>query len=184
MNSNWSYGPETAKLGVDLCDLDLWPWPFAWTSLLSLVITPENFMMLRWWEHSQKGVTDRQTDGRTDGKYHSLSCLVAAKNYAQCIMYICGNILQYINERHWNFHEMCSVLRSTSSWNFSIIFQCMIEILSKVNLQNVCIFLVELLSRIQWGGKLALEINTVLLAWTIMATLIISTSYQHDLLLG
>ena len=25
MNSNWSYGPETAKLGVDLCDLDLWP---------------------------------------------------------------------------------------------------------------------------------------------------------------
>ena len=41
-------------------------WPFAWTSLLSLVITPENFMMIRWWEHSQKGVTDRQTDRRTD----------------------------------------------------------------------------------------------------------------------
>ena len=37
---------------------DLWPWPFAWTLLLSLVITPENFMMIRWWEHSQKGVTD------------------------------------------------------------------------------------------------------------------------------
>ena len=45
---------------------DLWPWPFAWTSLLSLVITPENFMMIGWWEHSQKGVTDRQTDGQTD----------------------------------------------------------------------------------------------------------------------
>ena len=44
---------------------DLWPWPFAWTSLLSLVITPENFVMIRWWEHSQKGVTYRQTDGRT-----------------------------------------------------------------------------------------------------------------------
>ena len=41
---------------------DLWPWPFAWTLPLSLVITPENFMMIRWWEHSQKGVTDRQTD--------------------------------------------------------------------------------------------------------------------------
>ena len=41
---------------------DLWPWPFAWTSLLSLVITPENFMMIWWWEHSEKGVTDRQTD--------------------------------------------------------------------------------------------------------------------------
>ena len=25
VNSNWSYSPETAKLAVDLCDLDLWP---------------------------------------------------------------------------------------------------------------------------------------------------------------
>ena len=47
---------------------DLWPWPFAWTSLLSLVITPENFMMTGWWEHSQKGVTEGRTDGRTDGQ--------------------------------------------------------------------------------------------------------------------
>ena len=58
---------------------DLWPWPFAWTLPWSLVITPENFMMMRYWDHSQKGVTDRQTDRRTDRKYHSLSCLVAAK---------------------------------------------------------------------------------------------------------
>ena len=45
---------------------DLWPWPFAWKLPWSVVITPENFMMIRWWEHSQKGVTDRQTDGQTD----------------------------------------------------------------------------------------------------------------------
>ena len=45
---------------------DLWPWLFAWTSLLSLVITPENFILIRWWQHSQKGVTDGQTDRRTD----------------------------------------------------------------------------------------------------------------------
>ena len=45
---------------------DLWPWPFAWTSLLSLVITSENFMMIWWLEHGEKGVTDRRTDGRTD----------------------------------------------------------------------------------------------------------------------
>ena len=45
---------------------DLWPWPFAWTLLWSLVITPENFMMIRWWEHSEKGGTDGQTDGQTD----------------------------------------------------------------------------------------------------------------------
>ena len=65
MNSNWSYSPETAKLGFDLCDFDLWPWPwpFVWTSLQSMVITPENFMMIQWWEHNEKGVMDRQTDG-------------------------------------------------------------------------------------------------------------------------
>ena len=45
---------------------DLWPWPFAWTSLSTMVITPENFMMIRWWEHGEKGVTDGRTDGRTD----------------------------------------------------------------------------------------------------------------------
>ena len=55
---------------------NLWPWPFAWTLLWSLVITPENFMMIWWWEYSEKGVTD----GQMDRKYHSLSCLVAAKN--------------------------------------------------------------------------------------------------------
>ena len=41
---------------------NLWPWPYAWTLLWSLVITPENSMMIRLWEHSQKGVTDGQTD--------------------------------------------------------------------------------------------------------------------------
>ena len=46
----------------------LWPWPFAWTSLLTMVITPKNFMMIRWWEHGEKGVTDGRTDRRTDGR--------------------------------------------------------------------------------------------------------------------
>ena len=49
---------------------DLWPWPFAWTLPWSVVITPENFMMIRWGEHSQKGVTDRQTDGQTENTIH------------------------------------------------------------------------------------------------------------------
>ena len=63
---------------------DLWPWPFAWTSLLTMVIAPENFMMIPWWEHGEKcvtdGRTDGQTDGQTDGLNQSYSCLVAAKN--------------------------------------------------------------------------------------------------------
>ena len=45
---------------------DLWPWPFAWTSPLSMVMTPENFRMIQWQEHCQKGVTDGRTEGRTD----------------------------------------------------------------------------------------------------------------------
>ena len=70
MNSNWSYSPETKIWVVTSVTLtfDLWPWPFAWTLPWSNVITPENFMMIRWWEHSQKGVTDGQTDRRTDGQ--------------------------------------------------------------------------------------------------------------------
>ena len=56
---------------------DLWPWPFAWTLRWSLVITPENFMMIRRWEHSQKGVTDRRKDGRTDGQTENAICRAA-----------------------------------------------------------------------------------------------------------
>ena len=49
---------------------DLFSWPFAWTLPWSMVITPKNFMMMRWWEHSQKGVTDGQTDRRTENTIH------------------------------------------------------------------------------------------------------------------
>ena len=59
---------------------DLWPWPLAWTSLLSMVIIPDNFMMIGWWVHGEKGVTDRRTDRQTDWLNQSYSCLVAAKN--------------------------------------------------------------------------------------------------------
>ena len=63
---------------------DLWSWPLAWTLLLSMVITSENFMMIGWWEHGEKcvmdGQMDRRTDRRTDELNQSYSCLVAAKN--------------------------------------------------------------------------------------------------------
>ena len=66
MNSNWRYSPETAKLGYDLCDLDLWPMTLTFCMDITSVIG-NNFLMERWQEHSdEKGVTDRQTDGRTD----------------------------------------------------------------------------------------------------------------------
>ena len=43
----------------------LWPWTLT-SDFLPLVITPENFVMIRWWEHSEEGVTDGRTGGRTE----------------------------------------------------------------------------------------------------------------------
>ena len=53
---------------------DLWPWSLAWTSLLSMVISPENFMMIRWQEHIEKGVTDKPAEGRTDRRTDMEGC--------------------------------------------------------------------------------------------------------------
>ena len=45
---------------------DGWLWPSAWTSLLSMVITPENFIMIPWEAHFKKDVTDRWMDRETE----------------------------------------------------------------------------------------------------------------------
>ena len=48
----------------------LWLWPLTSNlylfSLLSLVITPENFKMIQWWEHNEKGVTGGWMDGQIE----------------------------------------------------------------------------------------------------------------------
>ena len=51
-----------------LCDLDfdLWPWPLAWASFLSMAITPENFMMIQWQELTLWRRRHRWMDRRTD----------------------------------------------------------------------------------------------------------------------
>ena len=115
---------------------DLWPWPFAWTSFLSLVITPENFMMIRWWEHGEKGVTDGRTDGQTDrqtdGLNQSYSCLVAAKK-KRCGLRtswsfykerplrraykLCDRLIALSN-RNADFHLICTSVRF---WKLQII---------------------------------------------------------------
>ena len=38
VNLNWSYSPETVKLGCDLCDLDLWPLTLTFCIDLTLVL--------------------------------------------------------------------------------------------------------------------------------------------------
>ena len=72
----WSgKSPNWGKLCFDLCNLDLWPWPFAWTSCLSMEITNK----ISWWHDDRNIVKKDVTDERTDGKKCSQSCLVAAK---------------------------------------------------------------------------------------------------------
>ena len=72
VNSNWSYGPETANLAFDFSDLDLRPWLFAWPYITSVDGNGSNCWkfhddsVIRWWEHSEKGVTDGRTDRWTD----------------------------------------------------------------------------------------------------------------------
>ena len=51
----------------DLCDLDLWPLTLTFCmDITSVNGTPENFRMIRWLEHSEKGVTDGRTDRQTE----------------------------------------------------------------------------------------------------------------------
>ena len=57
---------------------DLWPWPFAWTSLWTMVITPK----ISWWYDDGNMVkkvwqTDGQTDGRTDRRTENTICRAA-----------------------------------------------------------------------------------------------------------
>ena len=79
----WIQIGVTVKWGHDLYDLDLGPW----TSLLSMAISPENFMMMRWQGHSEKGVTDRQTDRRTGGRTERGFRRAAWPQLKTCIQY-------------------------------------------------------------------------------------------------
>ena len=56
-SGNAKIGTKFALTSVTL-DFDLWPWPFAWTSLFSMVITPQ----FSWWYDERNIVTDRQAE--------------------------------------------------------------------------------------------------------------------------
>ena len=75
VNSNWSYSPETVKLGCDLCDLDLWPLTLTFCMDVSFVTGNNSWkfhddMMMGTQSKRCDRRTDRQTDGRTDWTIH------------------------------------------------------------------------------------------------------------------
>ena len=86
VNLNWSYSRERLSWALTSVTLtfDLWPWPFARISPLSLVITPKNVVMIRWWEHSEKASqTASQPDRQTDWTIHR-----AAWSQLKIILYV------------------------------------------------------------------------------------------------
>ena len=102
---------------------NLWPWTWAWTSLLSLVITPENFKMIQWQKHNVKGVTDKWMDRLTDRLDHSYSCLVTAKDVGG----------QYLNQTTKSNKSLC-ILELLINDNIS--YQ-----LIKINIIKICSWL-------------------------------------------
>ena len=97
MNWNWSYSPETPNLGqmrrfLAPCELQIWRMTLKnhraslrssiklyvsfhhhmWTQTAVTVRKRLSWvvMMIRWWEHSQKGVIDGSTDRRTENTIH------------------------------------------------------------------------------------------------------------------
>ena len=59
-------GVTVWKLGFDLCHIDHWPLTlsFCMVIILSMVITPENFMMI----HTMRGILSKRCDGQRDGR--------------------------------------------------------------------------------------------------------------------
>ena len=73
VNSNWSYGPETAKWGHDLCDLDLWPLTLNFYMDIMSVNGNNSWkfqddMMTGTLSKMCDSRTDRQTDRQTNGQ--------------------------------------------------------------------------------------------------------------------
>ena len=108
---------------------DLWPWPLAWTSLLSLVITPESFMMIRLWEHSKKGVTDGQTDRQTENTIcraawsqlkTSYSCWGFKDCCSKCLINVLwyAPILHYLGVQIWE-HSVAQEQKEVLYWSLT-----------------------------------------------------------------
>ena len=92
---------------------DLWPWPFAWTSLLSMVIS--------WW-HCAKGVTDAPLDGKKEvsSKLLGRSRKLAPNTLTKPRLHPCSKVIgfmsamskggikiQYIDLQFWElYYEM------------------------------------------------------------------------------
>ena len=113
---------------------DLWPWPFAWTSLLSLVITPENFVMIRWREHGEQGKSegfdscDRPSNLKLDSKRqffrpcdHEILWMTLQNNRAPllCYLRLCASF-----RTHWWIQTWVTVRKRSIRVKIDYFFSC------------------------------------------------------------
>ena len=103
---------------------DLWPWPFSWTSLMPIVITPENVMMIRLEEHCRRGVTDRRTwKGRTDWAIHrawsQLGVILPLRFYAIVLLRRLPNSKRYDGVTKSHMFKILRELISHLIWKFA-----------------------------------------------------------------
>ena len=86
VNSNWSYSPETVKLGCELWDLDLWPLTLNFCKDVFFVIGNNSWkfhddtMIGTWWKRCD-GQTDGRTDRQTDWTIHRAAWSQLKKGY-------------------------------------------------------------------------------------------------------
>ena len=112
-NPNWS----KIVLTTVTLTFDLWNWPFAWSSFMPIVITPENFMMIRWWEKMKKVW---QTERETAWTIHSAAwsqLKYIIQHYRWCIF----NAL-FISLRAWH-GDIASCIDEDTYWYSSWVQQ-------------------------------------------------------------
>ena len=71
VNLNWSYGPETAKWGRDLCDLDLWPLTLTFCMDITSVDGNDSW---EFQDDTMRGTLSKRCDRRTNRQTDGNNC--------------------------------------------------------------------------------------------------------------
>ena len=90
--------------------IEVWPRSFAWTSLLSVGITPENCMMIQQ-EHCEIWVTVRQMDRRMDGQIERCTGPFSINRVAWSQMYSNFYFLP-LRKWHWQHSRLSDKMKS------------------------------------------------------------------------
>ena len=133
MNSTWSYGPETAKMGFDLCDLDLWPLTLTFCmNIISLI--GNNFW--KFHDDTMMGTqlkrcdrrSNRRTDRRMDWTIHraawsqlkiGLNCMLPNMMIFVVNIVSADGPALLSDIAHWGRDKMATISQTTLSNAFS-----------------------------------------------------------------